>query len=1070
MPASISFVAVGTDVTSTSNTATLTVTSPSSRIGDFQILAVVANSTNNGNFVATPSGGWTLITQSNGNITTPAINLYFKFATAAGTENFNINVTGTPGTIYRRRARIYVYRGVSVLDAVSAINTGSGTTIDYNNVTTTAANDYVLCVGSIGYVTTSGSRAFGTPTGTTSRGAASATTTAPGLALYDELQAAAGLSVSRTGSAATGSTWLGLRLAITPGRSLYWVGGSGTIGSNTRWALSSGGTATVTNSTVADDVNFDSASSASPFTVTLPTNRTLSCFNFTASGLSAALTFALTTTTSNIEVLGGTMSLPATNFAFSGTGGNIDILAASGTTTLTTNGVSIPMGIEMGTPGTLALGSALTITGDIVNRAGTFTTTASNFSVTAAGYSVPVSATTTTTLNSSTVTLTGPTGWSIAVGTAPSTVSASTIILTGSTSAFTALGSVTYGTVTFTNNVRFAQIRNFSNSFNLTITNLTLNAPPTPGYATFEILNSASIPADPGFYATTLNCLGADRSRRILIEMTGSVNNLYSTTKTLIDTDFENVDAFTGTPWTGTRLGNQGSNNGITFDAAKTVYWNIPAGGEWTTDNGWALTSGGTPDLANYPLYQDTVIIDNTGLSSGSTLSISASSIYLPTVTSNKNNAWTFATGSTSVFVYKILTMNSAAVQTGTGTFYASGSTINGNSAVFASNLETNSLRGANQTLINFRTSGTINATGTQLTCSTSLVCSSMTCTSELIGGPSINLGGTGTVGTFSQSTQANSYFVSVNDSSSATKSVSFSVASRAFVYVANGTGFVNISGTVSNIQYQSGFTGTGNGNSSGGIVLASGMNTSSSFTMSGSGTLTTNGATIQSLSITTGTINLSGALTLTGSLSHSGGTFNTQGFTVTCTSYGASGGAAKTITLGTSNIILTGTSGTPWNMNAANTINAVASNIQFTATTSGTRTFAGAGKVYSTVTFGGQGTGSISISGANTFNTLTTNNTTSPFIVQFPASTTQTITNWGLNGTALNRISLRSTALGTQFVLSKATGTVSARYLDIQDSAATGGALWEASNSIDSGNNTGWVFVSGGANFFLLF
>jgi hypothetical protein len=51
----------------------------------------------------------------------------------------------------------------------------------------------------------------------------------------------------------------------------------------------------------------------------------------------------------------------------------------------------------------------------------------------------------------------------------------------------------------------------------------------------------------------------------------------------------------------------------------------------------------------------------------------------------------------------------------------------------------------------------------------------------------------------------------------------------------------------------------------------------------------------------------------------------------------------------------------------------------------------------------------------------------------------------------------------------------VSASYLDIQDSIATGGAIWEAlltNGNVNSGNNLGWIFSIGssGGNFLLLF
>jgi len=72
---------------------------------------------------------------------------------------------------------------------------------------------------------------------------------------------------------------------------------------------------------------------------------------------------------------------------------------------------------------------------------------------------------------------------------------------------------------------------------------------------------------------------------------------------------------------------------------------------------------------------------------------------------------------------------------------------------------------------------------------------------------------------------------------------------------------------------------------------------------------------------------------------------------------------------------------------------------------------------------------------------------------------------------------SITFTYTGTQSTLSKSSGTVSVDYLSIGNSIATGGATWYAgANSVDVGNNTGWIFTAPPApstntgNFFLFF
>ena len=81
---------------------------------------------------------------------------------------------------------------------------------------------------------------------------------------------------------------------------------------------------------------------------------------------------------------------------------------------------------------------------------------------------------------------------------------------------------------------------------------------------------------------------------------------------------------------------------------------------------------------------------------------------------------------------------------------------------------------------------------------------------------------------------------------------------------------------------------------------------------------------------------------------------------------------------------------------------------------------------------------------------------------VILPAGATSTVGAFSTSGTAMKY--LKSTVAGTRATLSQASGTVTATYLAIQDSAATGGATWTATSStnVNSGDNTGWNFGTG--------
>jgi hypothetical protein len=80
---------------------------------------------------------------------------------------------------------------------------------------------------------------------------------------------------------------------------------------------------------------------------------------------------------------------------------------------------------------------------------------------------------------------------------------------------------------------------------------------------------------------------------------------------------------------------------------------------------------------------------------------------------------------------------------------------------------------------------------------------------------------------------------------------------------------------------------------------------------------------------------------------------------------------------------------------------------------------------------------------------------------LQLKAGTTNTVGSFVTSGTTMKY--LQSTIPGTQATISDASGTDSVTYLSIQDSNATGGAVWDATSTtnFNAGNNTGWIFSS---------
>ena len=190
-------------------------------------------------------------------------------------------------------------------------------------------------------------------------------------------------------------------------------------------------------------------------------------------------------------------------------------------------------------------------------------------------------------------------------------------------------------------------------------------------------------------------------------------------------------------------------------------------------------------------------------------------------------------------------------------------------------------------------------------------------------------------------------------------------------------------------------------------------------------------------------------------------GTFNAAGFNVTAGGFQSSNTNTRTLSMGSGTWTITynGTPGTTAWLTATTTnltLNPGTSTISFV--TASSQIFSGGGLTYYNINQAGAG--ALVINGSNTFNNIT--NSVQPATVTFTSGTTQTVSNFGLSGTSGNLVTINSTTLGSRANLSKASGVISAQYLSIKDSNATGGATWYALNSTDLGNNAGW-FIGGG-------
>jgi len=220
---------------------------------------------------------------------------------------------------------------------------------------------------------------------------------------------------------------------------------------------------------------------------------------------------------------------------------------------------------------------------------------------------------------------------------------------------------------------------------------------------------------------------------------------------------------------------------------------------------------------------------------------------------------------------------------------------------------------------------------------------------------------------------------------------------------------------------------------------------------------------TIKSSNYSALTINSVGTKTLGGTVGASGvvtvstGDLDTGNYDLTGSSFVISDTSA--VTLGSSTITATGT-GTVWNYTSSGAATAGTSTIKFTDTSASGKTFAGNGKTYNNFWYApGAGTGTLTVTGANTFADFRDNSGLSAHTIIFPASTTTTLTSWSVSGASGNVVTINSSSAGTPATLSDTTGTNTCDYCSIQDSTATGGATWTTTNSTEGTGNSGWVF-----------
>jgi hypothetical protein len=434
------------------------------------------------------------------------------------------------------------------------------------------------------------------------------------------------------------------RTAAPAPRTLYWVGGTGAWSNTSDWDTTSGGGGGAAIPTSLDAVIFNSASNATAYTATISGVTLARCASFTMAGpASGNVTFA-----GNVGIaFHGNVSFAATGITRTYNGAMQ--WAGNSSYTFTTNGLALTSSINVvGIGSTWALGSAISNgTFSISVDSASFSTSASNYSVSASALGSGGSSVRSILLNASTLTFTSA---PIDFNGANLTFNPGTSSIIGTGNSFSFFGNgQTFNDVSFTSVAATSITINGANTFNtlsftgrtsVGITPVTFSGNQTISTLT---LNAGTASAFRTFLAS--NIIGTPRTLTVGTLTAGAA-----------DIDFRDITiAGAAAPISGTRFGDAKGNSGITFPAAKTVYWAQAVSSNWGNSvSSWSLTNGGSADAAAFPLAQDTAFIPFARPNNNQTITVNAN-YNIGTIDMNERNGSalvTLATGTTTPAIY----------------------------------------------------------------------------------------------------------------------------------------------------------------------------------------------------------------------------------------------------------------------------------------------------------------------------------------------------------------------------------------------------------------------------------
>lgn len=269
-----------------------------------------------------------------------------------------------------------------------------------------------------------------------------------------------------------------------------------------------------------------------------------------------------------------------------------------------------------------------------------------------------------------------------------------------------------------------------------------------------------------------------------------------------------------------------------------------------------------------------------------------------------------------------------------------------------------------------------------------------------------------------------------------------------------------------------------------GSITLISGMSLSGTNTTTLAGrsnySITSAGLTFtptMQIVAPSGTYSLNDALNVGNTnFTLTNGSFVDNGFSFTGSKFLSANSNVRSVTAtGTYNLASTAAL-TLWDFSTATnlTFTGSTSTIVFTAASANTRTFAGGGKTFGTLTYTVAGsTGELDITGSNSFAQINFSDVTNARSLKFTAGTTTTIRNgngFNVQGTAGKLMTVSSITGATHTLASTSRQVCS--YLNVSYSIASAGLFYAQTTSTDGLNNTNWIFtdapilsVGGGSN-----